>query len=80
MREQFFKESIIRAVVCFFAGLIISLCSFVYIILHIYVDGYSLKLPIALVIIGLVILGWGIFKIKILGNIADMADTDLDDK
>lgn len=78
MREQFFRKSIIRAGLSLLFGLIIAFCSCTYIALYIYADGYNLTFPIILLLIGLIMLGWGAYKIKVLGTITDAIKNDLD--
>lgn len=80
MREQFFRKSIIRAGLSLLFGLIIAFCSCTYIALYIYADGYNLTFPIILLLIGLIMLGGGIYRIKKLGKIIDAEEVDFDEK
>lgn len=80
MSEQFLKKSIIEAVISFLIGLIITFCSCLYIVLYIYTDKRNLTISVILLLLGLSMLGWAAYKVKVLGKIADAdaVDNDLD--
>lgn len=80
MREQFSKESMIEIIASFILGLAISFSSLIYVILYIYTGLRSLVFPIILLLIGLFILGWGIYRIKKLGKIIDAEEVDFGEK
>ncbi|OUI78058.1 hypothetical protein HK18_10970 [Commensalibacter intestini] len=80
MREQFFKKNIIEIVLSFFLGIVIAFSSLIYILLYIYTGLRSLIIPIIILIIGLIITGWGVYKVKTLGQIIDAEEVDFGEK
>lgn len=80
MKEQFSKKNIIEIVVSFILGLAILFSSLVYVMLYIYTGLRSLIFPIVLLLIGLAILGWGIYRINKLGKIVDAEEVDFGEK
>ncbi|EHD13561.1 hypothetical protein CIN_17530 [Commensalibacter intestini A911] len=48
--------------------------------MYIYTGLRSLIIPIIILIIGLIITGWGVYKVKTLGQIIDAEEVDFGEK
>lgn len=72
MEDYFLLKKLSYAIIAWVLGIILAFTSLVYLILHIYVPGYSLVVPIIILIIGLALIAWSSYRIAIMGRDNDI--------
>lgn len=68
MEDYFLLKSLSHALIALLLGIILTFTDLVYIAMHIYVEGYSLTIPIILTIIGIALIAWSSYRIAIMGR------------
>lgn len=72
MEDYFFLRTLTHAIIALVLGFILTFPSFVYIAMHIYVPGYSLRIPIILGVIGLLLIAWSSYRIAVIARDNDI--------
>ncbi|CAI3939020.1 unnamed protein product [Commensalibacter communis] len=68
MEDYFLLKNLTHAVTAWIVGIILAFTDLVYIVMHIYVAGYSLVIPTILMVIGIILIVWSSYRIAVMGR------------